>query len=189
MASLASSGPKRLVMPRHRQLEQAAAQQRQPGLGAAGKAAAQDEAAQPRWWRGRDRDGQRARERFAEQHEGLVGGELRAHQPLELVVAHGFGAGIAHHVDGAVPSRGLHGLRQGLEQVARAVHARKQDKAQGVGGMNGRRRHFQAARKASMTLAELSAAMPMKVPISFSPSPPPARSLSERKAMYGTPLL
>ena len=45
-----------------------------------------------------------------------------------------------------------------------------------------------ADRNASSTRAELSAAMPMKVPISFSPSPPPARSLSERNAMYGTPL-
>ena len=43
--------------------------------------------------------------------------------------------------------------------------------------------YFQAARNARSTLAELAAAKPMKVPISFSPSPPPARSLSERKAM------
>src|SRR6218665_2789533 len=51
-----------------------------------------------------------------------------------------------------------------------------------------RRRHCQAARKASSTLAELAAANCMKVAISLSPAPPPARSLSERKAMKGTPL-
>ena len=55
----------------------------------------------------------------------------------------------------------------------------------GVGhrGMHGAPAQCHAARKASSTLAELSAASWKKVPSSFSPSPPPARSLSERKAM------
>lgn len=49
--------------------------------------------------------------------------------------------------------------------------------------------YCQAAKKANNTFAAFSAARFMKVLISFSPSPPPARSLRERKAMNGTPLL
>ena len=49
--------------------------------------------------------------------------------------------------------------------------------------------YCQAAKKANNTFAAFPAARFMKVLISFSPSPPPARSLRERKAMNGTPLL
>ena len=45
-----------------------------------------------------------------------------------------------------------------------------------------------AAMNEVTTAAELAEARPMKVPISFAPSPPPARSDRERKAMNGTPL-
>ena len=45
-----------------------------------------------------------------------------------------------------------------------------------------------AAKNACTTSAELLDARLMKVAIWFSPSPPPARSDSERKAMNGTPL-
>lgn len=157
----------------HRQPEQAAAQQREPGRGGSREAAAQDEAAQARRRRGSDRDGERAREGFAEQHEGLVGRQLRADAGLEFVVALRPGTWVAHDVDARAR---VEGFLQRFEEIARAIHAGQQNEAD-------RRRHFQAARNASMTFAELSAAMFMKVPISFSPSPPPARSLSERKAM------
>ncbi|MCY1540129.1 hypothetical protein D9M68_757490 [compost metagenome] len=103
--------------------------------------------------------------------------QLRAHHRFEFVVAQHLAARVAHDVDGGLRPQGL---RQRREEIAGAVHARQQHKTRQAPG---RHRHFHAARKASMTLAELSAAMLMKVPISFSPSPPPARSLSERKAM------
>ena len=55
-----------------------------------------------------------------------------------------------------------------------------QDRGRGCGRLC---HGFHCARKASSTLAELSAAIWKNTCIWFSPAPPPARSLSERKAM------